>query len=152
MTAIEIIGIAAAIFILKALVGIGTGYYWKPTFQILSKLLNTSVEYIVPAFPLLMKINGKYKNRKVNCSFNALFLSSSRTITIAMTPLRELPAEPIFMVSYKKPTENTARQGNRIVYTIDTRAPKTKEYAEKELTAILEELTEATEKMEQPHV
>ncbi len=151
MTAIQIIGIAALILIIKSALNLGTGYYWKTYFTTLAKILNTTVEYPFLSLPLIMKINGRYKNRKVNCIFNALFFSPT-AIRIAMTPLRDLPSQPVFMVSYPKPTKNTVRQGNEIAYVINTGAVKLKEYTETDITGILNELTEATEKSEQPGV
>lgn len=99
-----------------------------------------------------MKISGQYKNRKVACSFNSLFIVSSMSIRIAMTPLRELNKEPTFMISYKRPTPNTVHQGNEIAYVINAGIMKLKEYTEEDFIAILEELTEATVKLEQQNV
>lgn len=145
----QIIVITAAVLIVGIALNIGTGYYWKPRFQTLSKLLSTKVEFFFPLLPLFMKIRGRYKNREVRCHYNALFTASSSTIRISMKPLRKLNDEPTFMLSYKRPTPNTARQGNEIVYVINTGTFKLKEYTEAAFIAILDELTEATEKMEQ---
>ena len=52
------------------------------------------------------------------------------------------------MISYKKPTENTVRMRNEVAYLIDAGKLKLKEYTETDFIGILEELTEATTKME----
>ena len=69
-----------------------------------------------------------------------------------MKPVGALRKEPIFMISYKKPTENTVRIRNEVAYLINAGQLKLKEYTESDFIVILEELTEATSKLEQQNV
>ncbi len=144
--------IVAIAFLFPIAMNIGNIFYWKPTAQILSKLLNAQVEYFVPFLPLSMKIKGRYKGREVYCSYNVMLSAGASVIRIAMKPLRKLKKEPAFMVSYKRPTANTVRQGNEIVRVINTGIIKMKKYSEANIITILDELSEATEKIEAENV
>jgi len=152
MTTTQIVTIIGVAFLFPIAMNIGNIFYWKPTCQILSKLLNTSVEYFTPLLPLSMRIKGRYKGREVYCSYNVMLSAGASAIRIAMKPLRELKKEPVLMVSYKKPTTNTVRQGNEIVCVINTGIVKMKKYSEADIVAILDELTKATEKLEVENV
>jgi hypothetical protein len=148
MTDYLLLKIALAFIIFRIILNGLNGLYWKPKFLILGKIINSKVKCFPNFFPIIMSVQGRYKERQVRCSFNAFFFVTSRSMGISMRPMKYLLKDPVFMVSYKQPTPNTVRQGQDIIYFINTGVLKAKEYSENDLIIILDELTQATEKLE----